>query len=193
MSCYFVIMTTTLYIPVRVDSRGSINLPVDIKSRFGVSLGSTLLARQVNGVILLIPLQGAAEQALQEDRLNAWVGEQLSAPVTEVPIHTTSKVATAEAIRLQGSRERFEQRREILRLQKEIAELQPRRVTLSQKYRDAVATAAPPAASVPVEEDPSLAELRAARDADADRQLGAALQQASDEMSGDQTPSLPQA
>jgi hypothetical protein len=193
MSSYGVIMTTTLYIPVRVDSRGSINLPVDIKSRFGVSLGSTLLARQVNGVILLIPVQGAAEQALQDDRLNAWVGEQLNAPVTEVPVSATSKVATAEAIRLQASRERFEQRREILRLQKEIAELQPRRVTLSQKYRGAVPVATqPPAAAVPLDQDPMLAELRAAREADANRQLDAALQRASDEMAGD-TSSLPQA
>ena len=179
-------MTTTLYIPVRVDSRGSINLPSDIKSRFGVSLGSTLLARQINGVILLIPLQGEAEKALQEDRLNTWVGDQLDTPVTPVSIQNTSKVATAEAIRLQASRERFAQRQEILRLQKEIAEIKPHRTPISQKY-----AGAPPASLDPAEPQPDpLAELRAARAADADRQLNAALDQAGADLTA---PNLPQA
>jgi hypothetical protein len=43
-----------------------------------------------------------------------------------------------------------------------------------------------------LDQDPMLAELRAAREADANRQLDAALQRASDEMAGD-TSSLPQA
>jgi hypothetical protein len=184
MSCNLEIMTTTPYIPVRVDTRGSLNLPADIKSRLGVMPGVTLLSRQINGVIILVPFTGEAEVAFQEDRLHTWVGQQLSAPITPMPLHTASKMATAEAIRLQASRERHAQRQEILRLQKEIALLQPRRVPLSQKYPSPASL--DPAAPQP---DP-LAELRAARAADADRQLNAALDQAGADLT---TPALPQA
>lgn len=182
-------MTTTPYIPVRVDSRGSINLPSDIKQGLNITLSSTLLVRRVNGLVVLIPLHGEAEQALQEDRLGAWVDFQLGTPVAPMPVHASSKLATAEALKIQAARERFEHKKELLRLQ---ADLRPRRIPLSQKYQTAVAAEPPPAAAVPLEQDPMLAEFRAAREADATRQLNAALQQASDDMAGGQPP-LPQA
>lgn len=123
--------------------------------------------------------------------MNAWVDQQLGTPVSPSSIHASSKLATAEALKIQAARERFEQKKELLRLQ---AELRPQRVPLSRKYRpDETAAPQQPAAAVPLDQDPMLAELRAAREAAATRQLDAALQQASDEMSGEPPAPLPQA
>jgi hypothetical protein len=189
-------MTTSTYIPVRVDMRGSMNLPADIKARLGITLGSTLLVRQVHGVILVVPFSGEAEQAAQTDTLHSWVSQQLGMPQSEAPVTSTSKTATAEAIRLQASRERHQQRMALVQEKIRLAEIQ----ALSKQ------PVGRPPEPVPAPRDPTadpapagdfFATLMKQRQEDADRSLNEALAKASEEMAGEHTipfnPPLPQA
>lgn len=113
---------STPYAPVAIDTRGSLSIPMGIKNNLGITPGSTMLVRQINGVILLVPYHGEVVVASGEDRLHAWVDEQLTKALPPAPLQP-SKMAVAESLRIQGSRERHAQRMAALQEQSRLMEL----------------------------------------------------------------------
>lgn len=173
----------TQYIPLRLDLRGSINLPAVIKRDLDLTIGGEVLVRQVGKVVLIIPMNGEGSKEFSKGNLDGWVSLQLRQSVPSASL-SVGKTAVAANIKLLAARERFEQEKTLLELRLRVAqEERMRRVPLPP----------PPPSSSEATPPDSLAELRAARAAAADRQLDAALQQASDDMAGDQPPALPQA
>lgn len=169
---YYVSMNT-MFIPVRVDTRGSVNLPASIKTALNVGLGATVLVRQINGVVVLVPMNGEAECAAQEERLNEWVSVQLGKPVQATPIQA-SKTAIAESIKLQTMRERFEQRRQLLELELQLAQAKLKQRQLFEDENSMIARAA----RVPVDGNAfsdAIALLNQSRAAEGDHQLAATL------------------
>ncbi len=167
------------------------SIPADIKARLGITLGSTILVRQVHGVIILVPFSGEAEQAAQTESLHGWVSSQLNMPVSQAPVTATSKTATAEAIRLQASRERHQQRMALVQEKIRLAEIQ----ALSKQ------PVGRPPDPVPAPRDPTVdpapagdffASLLREKQATANVSLDEALAKASEEMAGE-NPTLPQA
>jgi bifunctional DNA-binding transcriptional regulator/antitoxin component of YhaV-PrlF toxin-antitoxin module len=160
---------STTFIPVRVDMRGSINIPAVLKTELVINLGAQLLLKRVNGVIIMVPLQGEAEQAFEKGTLHEWIGQQLDKPMAPVQVQP-SKMAVAESIRLQHMRERFEHKRRLLELELQIlnANYVPKQSIESQPDPD-------PA------NDP-IAKLRAGREAESNRQIQAAAQQAGQDL-----------
>ena len=171
----------TQYIPLRLDLRGSINLPAQIKRNLNLSIGGEVLVRQTGGVVLIIPMGGEGGEEFSKGNLDAWVSLQLKQDVPSGSL-SVGKTAVAANIKLLAARERFEQEKILLEL----------RLRVAQEERGHRVTPSPPQPAPPGEASDPLAELRAAREADATRQLDAALQQASDEMSGEQPPPFPQ-
>lgn len=157
----------TTFIPVRVDMRGSINIPAVLKTELVINLGAQLLMKRVGGVIILVPLQGEAEQAFENNTLHEWIGQQLDKPMAPVQVQP-SKMAVAESIRLQHMRERYEQKRKLMEL-----ELQIQMAKANQN---------PMPATQPDPENDPIAKLRAGRDAESQRQVDAAMQQAVSEL-----------
>lgn len=157
----------TTFIPVRVDMRGSINIPAVLKTELVINLGAQLLMKRVGGVIILVPLQGEAEQAFENNTLHEWIGQQLDKPMPPVQVQP-SKMAVAESIRLQHMRERFEQKRKLMELELQIQMAKANQSPVPQPDPDP-------------ENDP-IAKLRAGRDAEARRQADAAMQQAVNEL-----------
>lgn len=159
----------TTFIPVRVDMRGSINIPAVLKTELVINLGAQLLMKRVGGVIILVPLQGEAEQAFENNTLHEWIGQQLDKPMAPVQVQP-SKMAVAESIRLQHMRERYEQKRKLMEL-----ELQ---IQMAKANQNPV----PAPVHQPAPEDDPIALFRAGRDAEAKRQVDAAMQQAVSEL-----------
>ena len=179
---------STPYIPVKVDMRGSLNLPSIIKSSLGINLGDTILVRQVNGVILLIPMKGEAEAAASSDTLHDWVGRELDRPVTSAPVQV-SKGAVTESIKIQAMRERFEQRKALLMLEKEVLEQRlAERARIREENSPVTRVKAFATQSTPTNGDDDIAAFRKSQEAAADRAVQEAVDQASRDLSA-----LPQA
>lgn len=177
----------TQYIPLRLDLRGSINLPAVIKRNLNLTIGGEALARQTGGLILIIPMQGDGGTAFSEGRLDEWVSAQLKQDVPSASL-SVGKTAVAANIKLLAARERFEQEKILLELRLRVAQEERGRRTHPQPSS---APEVPHPSSTPPVMDSAMAALRADRDAAATRQLDAAIQEASVEMGG--TPPLPQA
>jgi hypothetical protein len=186
------------YIPLRLDLRGSLNLPAEIKRSLNLPPGASVMVRQIGGVVLLVPTDGPGGEAIREGRLETWLADQLDQPVPAAPVQV-GKTALAATIRLQAAREKFEQQKAVLQYRLQIAQQQTEAVRARREARqEARQGDDAPTRQRTTPPDPMfdpIAELRAAREAAATRQLDAALQQASDEMAGEQAPppGLPQA
>lgn len=116
-----VLLMSTSYFPVRVDTRGSLNLPSSIRNDLRLDVGTSVLVREINGVVLLVPFHGASEQASSDGKLQEWVDERLGHAMAPASI-TPSKTAVAESIKMQAMRERLAGRKAILELELRVAE-----------------------------------------------------------------------
>lgn len=96
---------STYWFPLSLDARGSLNIPIDIKRRLGLGVNTNLVVREVNGVIVVVPLIGDALAAHTNNTLEVWVDGRLQTALPPAPV-ASSAVAVAEAVRTQRAREK---------------------------------------------------------------------------------------
>lgn len=107
---------STNWFPIALDSRGSLNLPAGIKQATSLGMGSPLLVREVEGVMVLVPLTGEAAQAHQSGTLEAWVDQRLRSTLPPAPV-TLGTTALAEAARTQRAREKHQMRMQEMQME----------------------------------------------------------------------------
>jgi hypothetical protein len=96
---------STYWFPISLDARGSLNLPIDIKRRLNLGANTDFVVREVNGVILVVPLVGDAVAASSNNNMEAWVDDKLQTALPPAPV-ASGAVALAEAVRTQRAREK---------------------------------------------------------------------------------------
>lgn len=111
-------MSTNWY-EASLDARGSLNLPADIKRRLSLGVASPLLIREVDGVVLIVPLTGEAAQAFHGGTIETWVDGKLHSTLPPAPV-TLGTTALAEAARTQRAREKHQMRMQELQMQHEL-------------------------------------------------------------------------
>lgn len=110
---------STNWFNASLDARGSLNLPADIKRRLGLGVASPLFIREVDGVVLLVPMTGEAAEAQRDGNLEAWVDVRLKSTLPPAPI-TLGTTALAEAAKTQRAREKHEMRMAEMRMQHDL-------------------------------------------------------------------------
>lgn len=117
--CYYTTGMSTYWFDLSLDARGSINLPIEIKRRLNLGMIAPLAVREVNGVIIVVPLLGEAAEAHQNKALEAWVDARLQTALPPAPVASSATVV-AEVVRAQRARERHEMRMKAMQMQVEV-------------------------------------------------------------------------
>jgi hypothetical protein len=107
---------STNWFPASLDSRGSLNLPAGIKHAAGLGVGSPLLIREVEGILVVVSLTGEAAQAHQGNSLEAWVDQRLRSTLPPAPV-TLGTTALAEAARTQRAREKHQMKMQEMQME----------------------------------------------------------------------------
>lgn len=102
-----------------LDARGSLNLPADIKRQLGLGVSSPLLIREVEGIIVVVPMTFDAAQAQKDGMLEAWVNARLHSTLPPAPM-TLGTTALAEAARTQRAREKHEMKMREMRMEHDL-------------------------------------------------------------------------
>jgi hypothetical protein len=145
---------STNWFDISLDARGSLNLPAPIKQQLGLGTGSPFFAREVDGIVILVPRNGDAAQAHQSGTLEAWVNDRLHSTLPPAPV-TLGATALAEAARTQRAREKHEMK---------MREMQMQHALILARRGVTAVPASPPAPHNPEDDEPDsrrdvLAEL----------------------------------
>ena len=154
-----------------LDARGSLNLPADIKRHLNLGVASPLFIREVEGIIILVPIHGDVEAAQKAGDLENWVNDRLHSALPPAPV-TLGTTALAEAARTQRAREKHEMKMREMDKQLEIyqARREAIRVTTPRRALTSKEQVVSDAAKAPVDDNAiaeMLAKERAAREAQA--------------------------
>lgn len=188
------------WIPHTLDGRGSLNLNHAIKRKLGLLPGVTqVLAREINGVVILIPLVGEAPKALQEGRLDTWVGESLSLPVPVV--EAAPVVSRTSYLDSQLALEKLRMERATIRAQIEASKLEQkerhfrlRQQMKAERAKNPAAEEPQPPVAPPVPDPAAVRDLLfGAKDAERRQQKESANLDLADAIQDLQPVQLPQA